>query len=268
MTTKIDGTLGVIFPDNTVRGSGSLIAGVFKKLSISYTGLSALATVTADAVVLEEPTYLSPIVARSVNLSINTTINWVNGLDTGTIAASTFYYVWVISDGVNIAGLASLSATAPTMPSGYTYKARVGAFKTDGTANKYPLNGIQYERRFQYRVTAGSNVTAPPTITSGTAGTTSTWATVSISNIVPTTAFRIAVQVVGPLVSGNFVGVAPNSTYTTNLGNINSAPVQIEQASTVNSSASGDIFLESSNIYYSSNQASGALLCLGWEDNL
>lgn len=58
------------------------------------------------------------------------------GLDTGSIAASTWYHVWLIrkdSDG-SIDALLSLSATAPTMPSGYTARRRLGAIKTDGSS--------------------------------------------------------------------------------------------------------------------------------------
>lgn len=60
-----------------------------------------------------------------------------NKLDTGAKANSTWYHVWVIrkdSDG-STDWLYSLSATAPTMPSGYTYKRRIGSVKTDGSGN-------------------------------------------------------------------------------------------------------------------------------------
>lgn len=55
------------------------------------------------------------------------------GLDTGAESASTGYYVWGIgkSDGT-FALLFSVSATAPTMPSGYTYK-RLLYFVRNGT---------------------------------------------------------------------------------------------------------------------------------------
>jgi hypothetical protein len=60
----------------------------------------------------------------------------VNKLDTGTIAASTWYHVFVIAkaDGTT-GGLASLSATAPTLPSGYTVFRRVGSVLTDSSAH-------------------------------------------------------------------------------------------------------------------------------------
>lgn len=58
------------------------------------------------------------------------------GLDTGTIAASTWYHVHLIrkgSDG-SIDALLSLSATTPTMPSGYTARRRLGSILTNASS--------------------------------------------------------------------------------------------------------------------------------------
>ena len=62
------------------------------------------------------------------------------GLDTGTAANSTWYYIWAIYNPTTDSAdyLLSVSATSPTMPSGYTYKCRIpkqGACRTDGSAN-------------------------------------------------------------------------------------------------------------------------------------
>lgn len=58
------------------------------------------------------------------------------GIDTGAVANTTWYHVHLIrkdSDG-SIDVLYSLSATAPTMPGGYTARRRIGSFKTNGSA--------------------------------------------------------------------------------------------------------------------------------------
>lgn len=58
------------------------------------------------------------------------------GLDTGSIAANTWYHVHAIardSDGQGDA-LISLSATAPTMPSGWTGRRRIGSIRTNGSS--------------------------------------------------------------------------------------------------------------------------------------
>jgi len=60
------------------------------------------------------------------------------GLDTGTVAVSTWYYVFAILKDSDLSAdaLFSLSKTAPTMPSGYTYFRRLrGALLTDASAD-------------------------------------------------------------------------------------------------------------------------------------
>src|SRR5690348_130836 len=62
----------------------------------------------------------------------------VNGLDRGTLAASTWYYLFVISDPVTgnpTASVLSLSRTQPLMPFGYSAFRYVGAWRTDGSAH-------------------------------------------------------------------------------------------------------------------------------------
>lgn len=63
------------------------------------------------------------------------------GLDTGTVANTTWYHVWLIrrSDTGVVDALFSTSATAPTMPSNYDQKRLRGAVLTDGSANILPF---------------------------------------------------------------------------------------------------------------------------------
>lgn len=68
--------------------------------------------------------------------------NWVagtnqGGLDTGTVAADTPYYIWQIHNPTsNLSDiLYSASSTSPTLPSGYTKKNYLAALFTDGSAN-------------------------------------------------------------------------------------------------------------------------------------
>jgi hypothetical protein len=62
------------------------------------------------------------------------------GIDTGTSVAvgnNTWYHVFLIMrmDTLVVDALFSTSATAPTMPSGYTKKRRIGSILTDGSAH-------------------------------------------------------------------------------------------------------------------------------------
>lgn len=81
---------------------------------------------------------------QGVSYTIDATTVGANGLDAGSLSVTTWYYEFVIvkPDGTT-AGLLSTSATSPTMPSGYTFKAFVGPRLTGNPAN---LNGFnQYD---------------------------------------------------------------------------------------------------------------------------
>lgn len=92
--------------------------------------------VTADVLSLQDASTSSwDTVLSSVSVTPAIDASGANGLDTGSVANNTWCSVWVIYNGVTTAGLFSLHATAPTMPSGYTKKRRVGWVLTDGSAN-------------------------------------------------------------------------------------------------------------------------------------
>lgn len=90
--------------------------------------------VSADEVALKDATGGNPFLVSALAVTIDATVTGANGLDTGALGASAWYYTWVIAktDGTK-AGLLSLSTTAPTMPAGYTYKALIGAVRTNGS---------------------------------------------------------------------------------------------------------------------------------------
>lgn len=106
---------------------------------ISNTSISVAAGQARDS------TNVNDIVLGSL-ATINAAVNGLNGLDTGALAASTFYAVYVISSSTlsnnSAAGnykapgaLLSLSATAPTLPNGYDMFRRVGYVLTDGSVH-------------------------------------------------------------------------------------------------------------------------------------
>lgn len=74
------------------------------------------------------------------------------GIDTGAVAASTWYYHWIIYNPTTNTPscLDSVSSTAPTLPAGFTFKARVGANQTDASANKCFYRVQQYGRIAHY----------------------------------------------------------------------------------------------------------------------
>jgi hypothetical protein len=257
------GALGSI-PNGTVTNLPT-VTGAFKSLAASATGLSASVSVSADEVVLSNASN-QYVTLRSVSLTVAGTSVGANALDTGSVAASTWYSLWVIWNGTTTAGLLSLSAAAPTMPSGYTHKARVGWIRTDGTANRFPLGFRQFGRQVRYVVAAGSNVTALPMMASGSAGTPNipTRAEVATGAFIPTTAGVIHGTFGSNNASLNTI-VAPNTSYGSYGSTTNPPP-----AST-NTSATNIPFsfaVESANIHWASGGGGATLQCIGWEDNL
>lgn len=114
---------------------GAAVQGTYKNLKV-VNGATAdtQVTVTADELVLKDANG-NPYLASAVNVTATITGSGANGLDTGAEAASTWYNIWLIYNGTTVAALLSTSATAPTMPSGYTYKALVGAVYNNASSN-------------------------------------------------------------------------------------------------------------------------------------
>lgn len=251
--------------------SSDSVQGTVKNLKGSATGTNANASYTADQIIVEDSSGVSARLS-AVSVSPSLSASGANGLDTGTSAASTWYSVWVIYNPATTttAGLFSLSSTAPTMPSGYTMKARVGWVRSDATGNKYPLKFFQYGNRSQWSVASGSNLTSRRQMATGVAGniSTPTWVAVAVGLFVPPTASSIDVS----MNSGAAVGiqgiVAENNQYGAFSSNTNPPRMRtFGTTSEVSIGVNSSIVLESTNIYWASSGAMN-LYCDGWSDNL
>lgn len=105
----------------------------------------------------------------------------INGLDQGALAASLVYAVYVIGDSTNKhqpAGLISLASnSAPLMPFGYDSYRLVGYAITDSSVHflKAYISGNNNARRFTYD---------SPQATSVTAGTSATYAAITLTTLV------------------------------------------------------------------------------------
>ena len=103
----------------TSNATPAAVVGAYRNLKAASTGTNAAVNVSADELVLADAanTYLT---LRNISLTINNAVMGANGLDAGTLTASTWYAVHVIYNPTTdtVAGLLSLSDTVPTMPSG------------------------------------------------------------------------------------------------------------------------------------------------------
>lgn len=250
------------------------ISGSSSNLKLSSTGLSAAVVITANSICVKNATFGQKVL-NAISLSPSfANGNGANGIDVGganSQTASTWYSVWVIWNGTTTAGLLSLSATAPTMPAGYTHKARVGWVRTDATANKFPLGFDQRGSDAQYRVTAGTNLVARPVAGSGVAGsiTTPTYVAIAVAALVPSTATAIKGTITQTTVAaGAGIIVAPTADYGAIASQTN-PPIASANAGTAgNAAVPFDMILSSANIYWASSSAGNSIVITGWRDNL
>jgi hypothetical protein len=173
----------------------------------------------------------------------------------------------------------SASFTSPTLPSGYTYYALIGAVLTDGSKNFIGFN--QNNTIWRYKV--GSNLSSFPVLSTGNQGTatttTPTYVTITVrgaNSYVPVVAGTVTFIVgqsangsgyalLGP--NGNFNGVTTGTSLNTN-----QAPYTWGNGANYSWGAIPvDILLESDLIYYATSGDSNNrqfLYCYGFTLNL
>ena len=212
----------------------------------------------------------------TVDLTTGTVTSAANGMDGESRPASGWVYLYAISTGSGSAGLGSTTSPlsgAPTLPAGYSYSAYLGAMYCDGSSNL--MRTQQKGPDAQYVVTGSGNTAVIPNLANGVAGTATftspVLVAVSISTTVPTTASIINVLAVNLWKggSGSNILLASNNAYAgTNNGPEGSNggiwPFVTDLSQLCSFVVPMNI--ESTNIYWASSAAGGALGCLGWTD--
>jgi len=141
-------------------GDGSALTGISSPNlgateTQGYQNLKILTTannstvITCDSVLLANTSGVL-VKVDSVNVTLDATGTGLNGLDTGSLAGEKFYYIWIINNGSTTGAIASLSSTSPTLPSGYTYKARVGGVATNIGSGTDLLLGQQINSTYMF----------------------------------------------------------------------------------------------------------------------
>lgn len=202
----------------------SSISGASKNYRAAATGLNANIGMSADELVVSDGAGKYKTISN-FSTTINSAAVGANGLDVGTLAANTWYYKYAIFNPTTLtkAGLLSLSSSAPTLPSGYTFFALLGAIRTDGTGNKYPKGMDWAGNDFKYRVNGAGNVPSLPLLMSGNNGSaiTPTWVAAGISNFVPPISSHI--DLVTNHQNAQII-VAPNNQFGGNTSTTNPPP--------------------------------------------
>lgn len=113
------------------------------------------------------------------SFTLDTAVSGFGGIDTGSVANSTFYYVYTV---VNSGVVGLVASTSEVSPIGFTNYRKVGAFYTDSSGNIFKaywfgqINDIVLNA-FYNRVsglTTTSDGISLPTVKSGPANTTKT----------------------------------------------------------------------------------------------
>lgn len=265
----------------TVLTGSMAVQGGFKNLVIKV-ATNTTVTVTADYVVM-----LDTVSGNTRTVAISSTLNFanvgvVNGIDATGIAIDKEYHVWAISNGTTDGVLASLSSTAPAMPSGYTWKARIGALMTQH-ASAILYGTWQFGRKVQYIQGLAGN-TPNTSTTPGLLGPVSTGTASIISPTlvaktavgsgfyVPTTASHIHLIANSnyKAIGASVVNVAPSQSYSgTNNGAAGSTGL-MPPYSNSGSTSDADSFwmmLESTAVSIATGSG-GVVGVLGWEDAL
>jgi len=168
-------------------------------------------------------------------LLINSATTGVNALDTGTIAASTQYAIWLIGDSRNYnttgALLSLTSNIGPLLPSGYDSYRLIGFIETDGSSH------------FVYATHKPQNIAGllqyynSPAISVLSGGTSTTFAAIDLtaSSAVPTTTLPNVIVTLlvtfTPAAAGDVVQFRPTgSTATGNIPTITGVTAGIAQS--------------------------------------
>ncbi len=115
-------------------------------------------------------------------LYVNSAVNGVNGLDQGTLAASSNYLIWLIGDSRgynNVAGIMSLySAPFPLMPKGYDSMVLIGFVSTNGSTHFTSTSVLNYKNARAFYL--------QPEVSVLSAGDATTFTGVDLSSAIPT----------------------------------------------------------------------------------
>ncbi len=117
-------------------------------------------------VTYRDDTNAADIIAPA-NLDVVLSGSGALGLDTGSEANNTWYYIWLCKGASGVTAVFSTSKTSPTLPTGYTtYKRRVrGCFRNDNSSNIIQFHYINHDFRseVQYMVAFTNFVNTGPT---------------------------------------------------------------------------------------------------------
>lgn len=239
------------------------ISGVASNLRMSAVGTNAVVTISADEICVKNSAGSQKVLQNVSIASLNLAASGLNGLDTASLAANTWYACYVIwNPATNTVGsVASTSYTAPSLPAGYTHWAFVGSVRC-GATNTRVLPFIRRGNKTFYVPTAGTDIPSDfPVILN--AGTSSSFVQLSLQSYIPPSA------VLGRLAGTHSGTVAGFIAFT--MGSGGSSTGMLAQIFT-NGTGIQRVQFDvpdpyNRGVWYAiGNNGTGTLLCLGFEE--
>jgi hypothetical protein len=272
---------------NPLPPTGNVIRGELKNLTINYPGnASTVNLYTLDEIIVKNIQGDGQILSNVSPLVCNLGVVGAGGVDTGSVAANTAYYLYVIwgpatnpTNGAPI-GPALIATTklpavgGPTLPTYYTHWARIGSFTTD--LNKYPYSAQQIGRNLYFLPNADLSL-GLPILMSGASGNpmTPTWTTINLSGTTPfnvplyCSAFDLQLSGQGSgSATASFTGASGAIASLTNppplqVGNAAASAIAV-RGRLPNTQGQGNV----PTYFYASAISAAVLQLTGWEDNL
>jgi len=247
-------------PVNQASPSGSAsssISGNSRGLKIVASPGVGTGTVTCEAITLRSVAGLFAT-GRNLSMTFNSGSVGVNGLESGTVAADTWYAVMVISNGTGTFGtLLCLDPNTPILPTGYTLFTRVGWVRTSATPAAF--YGSRQSGQIARWMVDGTTLTSLPTILGASQGDVDVpdWVEIDIEDVVPPTGVSIAVVVYSDNSGGAIV--APNDNYGAIDDGTNPPIVGIDRV------VMAELLLETFSIFGATESGAG-IFAYGWTD--
>ena len=129
---------GITNSTNIILSDVSYHRGYLSGNTLSAPGGAQTLTITAGVCADSTNAVLMKLASTYTKTMASWAVGSTNGgLDTGSVATSTWYHVYIIerTDTGVVDVLISTSASSPTMPTNYTVFRRVGSILTDGSSN-------------------------------------------------------------------------------------------------------------------------------------
>ncbi len=102
-------------------------------LTIAYASATTLSLACTGAICERANSTLQT--ARNMSVTLNIATTGANALDTGTVAADTFYAIRIIHNGETAAALMTVEGNSPTLPTGYQWVSGiVGVVRTNSSS--------------------------------------------------------------------------------------------------------------------------------------